>query len=503
MNRISRLISLILPSFLLSRDRDKAVLRGLRKELKENVFYNVVSDKFQKPFAEFIVSFFGSLDYLSEYFESAEYNSQEEEYEFDRHYVGAFLASQSVTPSDLNYEDLASEMEGSNIVYRIDPLLSKNLRKLDKEEIRKWDDCFADIIKLQFLSQYSQDSILMHWNVYQNQKRISAQVLMQPLLDLYYLIQDLRLGAVHREILEEMNPENFYDEKFTTLNTLLNILLNDSFLEKLLQIISHDPHIELREIEESSRPVSSYLKSQIVRNKACRQKIIASEEQALVNKSIANLLEGDPLLPVEFYDREISHQLLSRGFPELKYVIPLELIYNFDKKFNNELFSPFFKDLQLAVDFASEAASKDFHLCLDHLEKTARDLKKFRTDMNSSGYSSMIPVIKALQEPFISGSDKSALIKNVNETNAWVDRICRDSFKGYRVIAGFLRELSESLEGNRSEIIFNGFLLKSSNHGLYTRLNEINNIFNKMVHLLNRFVSPVDDIKKGELQEPS
>ena len=173
----------------------------------------------------------------------------------------------------------------------------------------------------------------------QHYKAAEGSVVLDELLDLYFVVEGLDLGVGVEQLLglllEKVGPQKAPENR-RKMASILDKMRDLSrgpcspyLLLQLIRVLQRNPDAQPDIQRNPERFVQVYSASLSDRFTRDRDRALREQSESSLESDIAALFPGTPLLPLEFYNASTSQELTNAGLPPLTAVKALQILRSF------------------------------------------------------------------------------------------------------------------------------------------------------------------------------
>ncbi len=357
----------------------------------------------------------------------------------------------------LSYESIKERLERSDdatkematVTAEFNSLL-QDLRKQDSERVQK---SFEGLYRLKALVDHSLVPLLQRFGYdaslsSQKYHAVEGVSLAAELLDLYFVVEGLDLGPEVEQLLgfllerlsAQKAPEN--RKKTAVLLDRLRVLFrgpcSPPILMQLIRVVQTSPTVPLETQKFADRYVQNYSATLAERFARDRERALREQSESTLERDIAELFPGTPLLPLTHYTAETSTQLVDMGLPPLNAIKPLQILRSFCFSVLKAGYLDAVKKVVLNGIFNDKDWAKKLNDILFTAEQTLARLETFDASLETDTKIGLPALEKYLTGKAPVSSVPKALVEKLNRTAMTV---LEDEAKVLTALAGRVQEI--------------------------------------------------------------
>ncbi|MFP4490136.1 MAG: DUF5312 family protein [Spirochaetaceae bacterium] len=448
-------------AYILYGNEDKLIkhksLRNMRKELssENSKFIGRQGKKVTSLFAAKVLQLYRNIDVLREII-PLDQKEREEILSDER--MRDFLILRRLPEEgrgehlDFSYEVLSEEVNTSNedteeLWKKWNNNFSKFKENFKRENFFGFNEGLAQLERFSSLMEFDFTSFLAHFDpsfsgdtpaVSPGFSDVSANQVLQDLLDLYYIVGGLEISAALRTNLEYLleffnryseTNARILRESVDQIEILLENSLGEQVLRTMICLIEFEPYEEPKRMALKRDYLTEFLEKReerFMHNKELLQRDLLDKKLKL---HIDTVFEGEPLEETTPYDEENEKAFVEMGFPCFFQRKPLRLLKSYYTRRFNKGFYGSLKKVAAEGYFENRQFKESFTDTLFKVEGELAEIEQFLHSLSGKGSMSMEDALKILRKETISETEAVTLKRFVKDVNARARKVVEASAK--------------------------------------------------------------------------
>ncbi|MFO7849416.1 MAG: DUF5312 family protein [Spirochaetia bacterium] len=326
---------------------------------------------------------------------------------------------------------------------------------------------------------------------------VSANQVLQDLLDLYYILGGLEITSALRTNLEfileyykkytETN-EKILRESLDQIEILLESSLSEQVLRTMICLIEFEPYEEPKRMSPKRDYLRGFIEKRedrFIHNKDLLHRDLLDKKLKL---HIDTVFEGEPLEETPPYDEESERAFVEKGFPCFFQRKPLRLLKSYYTRRFNKGFYGSLKKVAAEGYFENREFKERFSDILFKVEGGLTEIEQFLQSLSGKGTMSMEDALKILRKETINETEAASIKRFVKDINGKARRVVEGSAKNLNNLLYAVGRITEDYRSKNPRFVSNLRVIAGERSAdVMRKIEEGNSVLTTFVEVLRSY----------------